>query len=60
MCLASAIETKYGVARIRGTIIINIGDPINYGEFKNMGVDELLSRVELKIKYLSGENHEYK
>ena len=45
---------------VPGSIIINIGDPINYGEFKNLSVDELLNRVELKIKYLSGENHEDK
>ncbi len=43
-----------------GAIIINIGDPINCREFKNLAVDELLRRVELKIKYLSGENHEDK
>ena len=45
---------------VPGSIIINVGNPINCREFKNLSVDELLNRVELKIKYLSGENHENK
>jgi len=41
-----------------GTITINIGDPVNYQEYETLGIDGLLKRVESKLKFLSGENHE--
>ena len=41
-----------------GPITINIGEPIHHGEYVGLGVDELLNRVESKLKKLSGENHE--
>ena len=43
-----------------GLININIGEPINCDEYEGLGVDGLLSRVELKLKYLSGEINESK
>ena len=41
-----------------GFITINIGEPINHEEYKALGIDGLLKRVESKLKFLSGENHE--
>jgi len=41
-----------------GPITINIGEPINHEEYEDLGINGLLSRVELKLKKLSGENHE--
>ena len=43
-----------------GLITINIGEPINYDEYEGLGVDGLLRRVELKLKYLSGEINDSK
>ena len=43
-----------------GAITINIGEPVNYKEYENLGIDGLLKRVESKLKFLSGENHEDK
>ena len=40
-----------------GPITINIGEPIHYKEYGDLGVDGLLGRVENKLKYLSGENY---
>ena len=41
-----------------GPITINIGQPIHHKEYENLGVNGLLSMVESKLKFLSGENHE--
>ena len=41
-----------------GPITINIGEPVHYEEYLNLGVDGLLNRVESILKKLSGENHE--
>ena len=41
-----------------GSITINIGEPIHYEEYGDLGVDGLLKRVETKLKYLSGEAYE--
>ena len=43
-----------------GTITINIGEPVNHDDYEGLGLDGLLSLVESKIKYLSGENNEDK
>ena len=41
-----------------GPITINIGQPIYCKEYEKLGVNGLLSMVESKLKFLSGENHE--
>ena len=43
-----------------GSITIKIGEPVNHDDYEDLGLDGLLSRVESKIKYLSGENNEDK
>ena len=41
-----------------GPVTINIGEPIPCDEYKNLGVDGLLNKVEMMLKYLSGEIYE--
>ena len=41
-----------------GAITINIGEPVNHEEYGELGIEGLLNIVDLKLKYLSGENHE--
>jgi len=43
-----------------GPLTINIGEPISISEYHNLGVDGLLTRVEIQLKYLSGETNENK
>ena len=38
-----------------GVISLNIGDPIQYTEYKKIGINGLLDLVDKKLKYLSGE-----
>jgi 1-acyl-sn-glycerol-3-phosphate acyltransferase len=39
-----------------GIITINIGGPIDHGQYGVLGIDGLINLVESEIKYLSGEN----
>ena len=41
-----------------GLITINIGRPINQEDYRSLGVNGLLARVELILRYLSGEYDE--
>ena len=41
-----------------GLIKINIGSPIHHREYAALGIEGLSSRVEQKLKYLSGELNE--
>ncbi len=43
-----------------GSITINIGKPVNHIDYEGLGVNGLLSLVESKLKYLSGEIYEDK
>jgi len=60
ICGAFAFKPKNRWWLKPGHITINIGDPIDPEEYDCLGVEGLLRRVELKLKYLSGENHEDK
>ena len=43
-----------------GRVVLSIGKPILYENYKNLDVNSLLQIVEEKLQYLSGENYENK
>ena len=43
-----------------GRVVLNIGKPLLYEDYKNLDVNALLRVVEEKLQYLSGENYENK